>query len=70
MAVDSAWRRGGIGGRILEALEQAARERGMVEAVLHAQTYVQAFYASHGYIQEGDGFTEAGIQHVLMRKAL
>ena len=70
MAVDPDWRGRGIGGRILEALEEAARGLGMAEAVLHAQTYVRGFYAGHGYVEEGEVFREVGIEHVRMRKRL
>ena len=70
MAVDADWRGRGIGGRILEALEEAARGLGMAEAVLHAQTYVRGFYAGHGYVEEGEVFREVGIEHVRMRKRL
>ena len=70
MAVEQARRHGGIGGRILERLEDAARHQGMAEAVLHAQTYVKSFYASHGYVEEGDVFMEVDIEHIQMRKRL
>ena len=43
---------------------------GLAEAILHAQTYVKDFYARHGYVEEGDLFIEADIEHVLMRKTL
>ena len=70
MAVESDWRRRGVGSGILRTLEDAARRDGMTQAVLHAQTYVKTFYAAHGYVEEGEGFLEVGIEHVRMRKAL
>lgn len=70
MAVLPEMRRQGIGGRILETLEETARARGLAQVLLHAQTYVKTFYASHGYREEGAPFTEAGIEHVAMRKDL
>jgi predicted GNAT family N-acyltransferase len=70
MAVDAAWRRRGVGGRILAALEVEARRMGMREAVLAAQTRATGFYASHGYREEGAVFLDAGIDHILMRKRL
>ena len=70
MAVDRSWRRGGIGGRLLGLLESEALVQGLAHSVLHAQTYVQAFYAGHGYVPEGPVFLEAGIEHVAMRKVL
>ncbi len=70
MAVDRAHRRGGVGARVLAALEDAAGARGLREIELHAQCYVEAFYARAGYAREGDVFEEAGIAHVVMRKRL
>ena len=68
MAVDLQHRRGGVGGLILRFLEEETKELGATEFVLHAQEYVKAFYASHGYEEHGDTFLEAGIVHVEMRK--
>ena len=70
MAVAGSLRRQGIGGSILDLLEDEARSRGMTHITLHAQNYVKEFYAGRGYREEGEPFMEAGIQHVLMRKAL
>ncbi len=70
MAVEPAFRRRGIGGRVLEFLEECARRRGASQVILHAQTYVLAFYLRHGYVAEGRPFMEAGIQHVRMAKPL
>lgn len=70
MAVLGAARRAGVGGLVLRALMDAARERGFTEVVLHAQSYVAPFYARHGYVAEGEEFMEAGIAHVTMRCAL
>jgi predicted GNAT family N-acyltransferase len=70
MAVDGAFRRRGVGDRVLEALEARARADGLVEIELHAQCYVEAFYRRHGYARDGEVFLEAGIEHVVMRKRL
>ena len=69
MAVDRSHRRRGIGGLVLRFLEQEAKTQGATEIVLHAQDYVKAFYAAHGYTEHGDTFMEAGILHVEMRKS-
>lgn len=69
MAVDLQHRRGGVGGLILRFLEEETKELGATEFVLHAQEYVKAFYAAHGYTEHGDMFMEAGIPHIEMRKA-
>ena len=68
MAVDLPYRRRGVGGLVLRFLEQEAQAQGATEIVLHAQDYVKAFYAAHGYTEHGDTFMEAGILHVEMRK--
>ena len=68
MAVDLPHRRRGVGGLVLSFLEDQARAQGATELILHAQDYVKAFYASHGYTEHGDTFMEAGILHVEMRK--
>lgn len=70
MAVRRDLRRHGIGDRILATLEEAARERGFAQVLLHAQTYVKDFYAQAGYTEQGDVFTEAEIEHVAMTKDL
>ena len=68
MAVDQPHRRRGVGGQILRFLEEETREQGAREFVLHAQEYVKAFYAGHGYEEHGEVFMEAGIPHIEMRK--
>ena len=70
MAVRRAMRGGGAGRALLEALMQAARERGYHEAVLHAQTSAAAFYARSGFVERGPQFDEVGIPHVEMVKKL
>ena len=70
MAVDQHWRRHGVGGRILQFLEETARSRGINRCILHAQEYVKGFYADRGYQEYGDTFLEANIPHVEMSKEL
>ena len=70
MAVDQSRRRKGVGGLILEFLEEEARAQGMSRSVLHAQEYVKSFYAAHGYREHGDIFMEVNIPHIEMRKDL
>jgi predicted GNAT family N-acyltransferase len=70
MAVDASFRRRGVGELVLAALEARARAEGLREIELHAQCYVEAFYARHGYARSGPVFEEAGIDHVVMRKGL
>ena len=70
VAVLPAWRRRGIAGLLLAALEAEAQRLGISEVSLHSQTYVQALYERHGYSVRGPGFVEAGIDHVPMSKRL
>ena len=68
MAVDIEFRRQGIGGRLLQFLEDEATAQGVTTYILNAQVYVKDFYSAHGYVERGEKFLEADIVHVLMRK--
>lgn len=70
MAVLAEWRGLGVGAALLEALVDAARNRGWPEVTLHAQTHALPFYAAQGFEAFGDEFMEAGIPHRKMRKRL
>ncbi len=64
------WRRRGIAGLIIGALESEAADLGFTEVSLHSQTYIQALYDKHGYVVCGAAFVDAGIDHVPMTKVL
>ena len=70
MAVDQPFRHQGVGGLILQCLEEEARSQGVSQCVLHAQEYVKSFYGAHGYQERGEVFLEANIRHVEMHKVL
>jgi len=70
LAVLARWRRSGVGSAILLELLQWAAERGMTEVVLNAQTHALEFYRRHGFLEEGQVFLDAGIDHLRMRRAL
>src|SRR5574337_608685 len=70
MAVDRTLRGTGFGRRVLNALEQAAGQRGDRELLLHAQCSTKGFYARGGYRVHGAPFEKAGIAHIEMHKAL
>lgn len=70
MAVLPAIRGSRVGRAVLDALMQAARERGDREALLHAQTSAATFYARAGFTPRGPVFEEAGIPHVEMVRPL
>jgi predicted GNAT family N-acyltransferase len=67
MAVRRECRSIGIGSRLLLALMQTASARGDRIVRLNAQRQAEAFYARHGYVQEGEEFLDAGIPHIAMR---
>ena len=70
MAVRQPLRSAGAGRRVLEALMQAARERGETEILLHAQISAAPFYERCGFIARGPQFIDAGIPHVEMVRGL
>jgi len=70
MAVQRDARGRGLGARLLEAAHTEAAAAGLGEVELHAQIAVRDFYARAGYAAEGAEFEEAGIPHVLMRRAV
>ena len=70
MAVSQEARGQGVGGAILEALAERARQRGDPEVVLNAQVQAMDFYRAHGFVEEGPEFDDAGIPHRAMRRRL
>jgi predicted GNAT family N-acyltransferase len=70
MAVERRLRKLGVGSRLLAGAEDDARASGAREMLLHAQRRAESFYASNGYVAEGDTFMDAGIEHLAMKKAL
>lgn len=68
MAVKKSARGHGVGGAILEALVQAARDRGDSCVMLNAQTSAESFYGAHGFTRSGAEFMEAGIPHIPMKR--
>jgi predicted GNAT family N-acyltransferase len=70
VAVAAAARGTGAGRALMGAIEDWAREGGLVSVALNAQAGAIAFYRALGYATEGEPFEEAGIPHRAMRKAL
>ena len=60
----------GIGRRLVLEAEDEARRRGAARMELHARQTAVAFYERLGYCAEGGLFTEVGLPHRLMSKAL
>jgi YbgC/YbaW family acyl-CoA thioester hydrolase len=70
VAVHRNLRSGGHGAAVMKALEDAAQARGDRVVALNAQRSAERFYARLGYLPHGDGFEEAGIPHIEMRRTL
>ena len=70
-AVDEDYRKQGLGKKLLEVLEQAARQQGLEELILHAREPVVGFYRHHGYRLVGPSHTLFGeIAHYEMHRRL
>lgn len=70
MAVLHEWRGRGVGDALLRALLEQARALGWPRVSLHAQVSAEGFYARHGFVPLGGRFSEAGIEHQAMQRAL
>ena len=70
MAVKKQMRGTDLGRRVLQALMDAARERGDRQLVLHAQCSAEGFYRRSGFAPHGSVFEEAGIAHIEMVREL
>ncbi len=66
VAVLAAWRRKGVGSRLMEAAVGKARKLGMARVELNSQTHATRFYERLGFEVVGEEFAEAGIPHVRM----
>lgn len=70
MAVHRVLRGQRWGRLVLDAMVQAARERGDAQVTLHAQRSAAPFYRRAGFEAVGQPFDEAGIPHITMRRSL
>jgi ribosomal protein S18 acetylase RimI-like enzyme len=71
MAVASEAQGQGLGGQVLDFLEEQARAAGLKEIVLHSRENAVRFYERHGYAMVAPSHTLFGtIPHFLMRKTL
>jgi len=70
MAVLHTARAHGVGAALMGELLAIARERGLPEVELSAQTHALGFYARFGFVAEGAEYEDAGIPHRRMRLAL
>ena len=70
MAVASGHRGRGLAAELLVEAEAQAREMGAQRIALAAQLGARTLYDRGGYAPYGDAFLDAGIEHVMMGKAL
>lgn len=70
MAVLRESRGKGVGARLLDALIERARARGISRVALNAQAHAAPFYARFGFLVAGEAFMEAGIPHFAMEREL
>jgi predicted GNAT family N-acyltransferase len=68
LAVLATARRGGVGARLVRALEDEARRLGLRGIYLEAQAHAIPFYRRLGYTAYGPEFMDAGIVHRAMRR--
>ena len=66
MAVSKPLRGGSLGRTVVNALIEAARQRGDQEVILHAQCSAEGFYRRLGFKAQGEVFQDAGIDHIEM----
>lgn len=67
MAVAKQARGKGLGGMVLQALIEEGCKRGFKEFVLSAQLHALGFYRRYGFVEEGNIYLDAGIEHKTMR---
>ena len=67
LAVIAEYRGQGVGSAILTRLLKEARQRGLRQVFLHAQTHALNFYKKFGFVIDEEFFSEGGIPHVLAR---
>ena len=68
IAVRPTWRGRGYARRMVEHLLEEARRQGAQRLTLHAQVYLEDFYASFGFQRQGGIFRECEIDHILMTR--
>jgi predicted GNAT family N-acyltransferase len=69
-AVSPAYRRQGLGRRLMTELESALAERNFTSLILHARSTAVGFYEQLGYDTVGGEFIEITIPHRKMVKQL
>lgn len=64
--VNPAYRRTGIGKKLMEHALNLLSERDVPIVIIEAQEYLKRFYQSLGFIQKSEAYEIDGINHILM----
>jgi predicted GNAT family N-acyltransferase len=70
IAVKRRYRGRGIGRRITQKLLDIARDLNRPEVWLSSQYHAREFYQELGFIEQGDRYEEAGIEHIKMTRKM
>ncbi len=70
MAVKKSYRNQAIGKMIMEKLLEAAMGLDLSEVWLSSQCHAKSFYHKFGFIEFGDVYEDANIDHINMKKEL
>lgn len=70
VAVAKGERGTGLGRKLMEEVFRYALVHGAACVHVHAQRQAVPFYEALGFVSEGEPFSEAGIEHLPMRKDL
>lgn len=70
LAVLKAYRKSGIGRKIMDYIISYLQKEGVKDIALDAQEHAKGFYEKIGFKQKGEIFEEAGIPHIEMWKEL
>ncbi|MDQ8203158.1 GNAT family N-acetyltransferase [Pelagicoccus sp. SDUM812003] len=66
VAVSKTWRQKGVGCKVMQRLIEMAREADLRCVVISAQVSAKGFYERLGFLEKGDIYLEAGIDHIEM----
>lgn len=66
LSVRKGFRGKGYGDGLLAFMMDVAKERGYTKYKMHAQVHALEFYKKHGFVEKGELFLEADMEHKLM----
>ena len=70
LAIDDAYRGGGIGTELMKRAEQAVLARNVRTVTLHGRVTARGYFEKLGYTAVSEVFTEVTIPHIAMQKHL